>query len=137
MKMLVVLILLSSLIFPTYANNKSISLAEVDGWVNHATDDKGNKYYLDIDQVAEKNGYRYYPVLTNLVNKNDVGSLSYILHFKVDCDRPRKIMRLKYMSYDQSFGKGDLLVEGTYGQKWHTVSPNTINANITGFTCVL
>lgn len=93
-------------------------------WTGIAKEKGGNKHYLDLDKVSNKEGYFYFWAMVNLVKPIN-GFMSAKVYWKADCKLFR-IMPIEYSYHFQPMAIGDpdfKVIEDTF--KW---SKPTVNS---------
>ncbi len=112
----------------------STSFAE---WTKMDTNVKGDTVYLDADRlrkVAEGGRYAYYWTLIDLLEPNNVGSLSVEAKQQVDCDL-RRMKRVTYNYYKDQMGRGSADQVTPSEQEWIYPKPNSFGEKITNILC--
>ena len=94
-------------------------------WKKISENQKGDSFYIDMNDIKKNNGFIYYWELIDL--KEPVyGALSSIRNFKANCSEKRKAM-LSTSSYTGQMGKYILINEAKYnGKKFSDASKSTV-----------
>ena len=82
---------------------------------------KDRVFYVDIDNITERDGYTFYWELVNLKEAEKFGKYhykSFKTHKQADC----KLFQVRYIQktsiYSQEFGRGNLIQEVEYDEAW-------------------
>ena len=89
---------------------------------------KDRVFYVDIDNITERDGYTFYWELVNLKEAEKFGSdyyKSFKTHKQADC----KLFQVRYIQktsiYSQEFGRGNLIQEVEYDGAWLVPPPDS------------
>ena len=119
------LILLFSLLI------SSISFAS---WTLIGSDVNQNQYYIDFVKVKKVDRYHYFWWMTDLLEPDNEGDLSYLVYFKTDCKLLRSMTLIEYY-YTQSMGTGNLTTNNVQNPEWLFHPPESMNENMIEEVC--
>ena len=106
----------STLMFasPAYADWKSVGENVV-----------GTTYYVDFDRIRTNGGYVYWWELSDFLEPNKYGYLSFKVYHKGDCELFR-YKRLSFIHYKQPMGERLGNTDSTPDTEWTYPSPNSM-----------
>ena len=89
---------------------------------------KDRVFYVDIDNITERDGYTFYWELVNLNDAEKFGKYyykSYIEYKQADCKLFQVRNKGKSSIYSQEFGRGNLIQEVEYDGAWLVPPPDS------------
>jgi len=101
-------------------------------WKKVIVDRSGDSYYVDVENIKNRNGLLYYSRLEDYLEPKN-GDYSFIRKFKVDCTEGKRIW-LSDTFYNKPMGKGK--ITGMINPKEISYpKPNSIGYVVMKFAC--
>ena len=101
-------------------------------WKKVIVDRSGDSYYVDVENIKNRNGLLYYSRLEDYLEPKN-GDYSFIRKFKVDCTEGKRIW-LSDTFYNKPMGKGK--ITGKINPKEISYpKPNSIGYVVMKFAC--
>ncbi len=94
----------------------------------------GSEWYIDYQTVKKNNGYYNFYILTDLIEPDKDGDLSYAAYRKVDCKESR-YMILSEFYYSKNMGKGKLTKNPNKNPEWNYPPPGSMNQTVIRTLC--
>ena len=103
-------------------------------WVKIAENINSDKYFINFDKIREKNGFKYFWILSDLKNADSDGEISYLTYYQVDCG----VFRYKWLKshhYILPMGKGKISSSSNKPTEWRFPPPGNSNEKILEVAC--
>tara|TARA_A100001011_G_scaffold244650_1_gene252673 strand:+ start:299 stop:676 length:378 start_codon:yes stop_codon:yes gene_type:complete len=101
-------------------------------WKKVIVDRSGDSYYVDVENIKNRNGLLYYSRLEDYLEPKN-GDYSFIRKFKVDCTEGKRIW-LSDTFYNKPMGKGNITGE-INPKEISYPKPNSIGYVVMKFAC--
>ena len=101
-------------------------------WKKVIVDRSGDSYYVDVENIKNRNGLLYYSRLEDYLEPKN-GDYSFIRKFKVDCTEGKRIW-LSDTFYNKPMGKGNITGE-INPKEISYPRPNSIGYVVMKFAC--
>jgi hypothetical protein len=111
-----------------------ISSSSYAEWKYVTTGTSGNDYYIDYQSIKKNNGYYYYYALTDLLEPDKDGDLSYSAYRKVDC-KVFRTFSLSEFYYSKNMGKGKLTNNPNKNPEWRYPAPGSMTQRMISELC--
>ena len=102
------------------------SSTSIASWIWVETSQSGNEYYIDFETIKKNNGYHYFYSMTDLLEPDTDGDLSYSIYRKVDCKSSR-FMTLSEFYYTGNMGEGGLTTNNNNTRDWIYPPPGSVS----------
>ena len=96
---------------------------------SYVTENGGNKWYYDKDRVRKSGKFLYFWELTDFLKPNKYGNLSTTSYVQLDCSIFR-FKNLKFQTYKNSMGEGEMTGDITPPDEWDYPLPNTLSETL-------
>ena len=103
-------------------------------WKYVSTSTSGIDWYIDYQTIKKNNGYYYFYAMTDLLEPDKDGDLSYAGYRKADC-KIYRYMVLNEFYYTKNMGKGKLTNNPSKNPEWKYPPPKSMNQTILRTIC--